>query len=62
METKELFAKIVSERNWHAGTGMSIRTAYMYKSRFLKNELKEAAMSKILEKLGWQKKVFWEKK
>ena len=61
MTTKELFGDVIRKRNWHVGTGMSVQAAYMYKRRFLKDELGEAAMSGVLIRLGYEKKVFWEK-
>ena len=59
MTTKELFGEVVRKRNWHVGTGMSVNVAFIYKQRFLKDKLGEEAMSKILIKLGYTKKVVW---
>lgn len=62
MTTNELFAEIIKKRNWQKGTGISPQYANTYKERFKKGLLKEAAVSKMLEKLGYEKKVTWKKK
>ena len=62
METKELFAQIISKRAWYIELEISRQTALSYKKRFLSGKLGEAAMSNILLKLGYEKKVTWVKK
>ena len=62
METKELFAQIISKRAWHKKLSISPSQAYIYKTRFHDDNLGEAAMSNILVKLGYEKKITWVKK
>lgn len=61
METRELFAKVIQERNWYKSLGCSAQHAMNYKMRFNNGSLSETTMSKILTKLGYEKKIIWEK-
>ena len=62
METKELFAKVISKKEWYKPLVIMPQTASTYKKRFFEGTLREEAMAKMLEKLGYEKKVVWKKK
>jgi len=60
MTTKGLFNEIVKKRMWYKDLKFSKYMANVYKARFLKGELNEGIISKMLEQLGYEKK--WIKK
>jgi len=61
-ETDKLLKSLISNHNWYAGTGIIPQNAYTIKKRFENGKLGEKAMTGILEKLGYEKRVEWVKK
>jgi hypothetical protein len=60
MTTEELFFSVISKRNWYRDIGITRQNAYQYKQLFQKGKLGEKAMSSILIKMGYKKKITWE--
>ena len=55
MTTFEAFAKLISQRNWYAGTAIKYSTAADMKRRFLDRSITLKKMDEVLEKCGYKR-------
>ena len=62
MTTSEVFNQITKEHKWYAPF-MSAQSAFLFKKRFVKGELKHSTIERVFAKFGYsQNEVKWNKK